>query len=170
MKKLFALLFVFSICFSFASCSSKDEGETTKEYRPDIPIVKIRINVDDNAEYRALTRDGTYIWTEVDDNGEEKIFEYNGDFCLDDKNLCTFTREQTEGKITLNFAGSVISHKVYCAPKDEIESSKIKIYDEKYLVTTTSKTITFHESGEYYYVIKVNYTQGEVAYGFLLTE
>lgn len=159
------------MCFAFVSCSAGDKKtETTTEYRPSIPIVKARIDVDNNAEYRALTRDGTYIWTEKDDEGVEKTFEYNGPFCLDDENLCVFTRKQTGEKITPDFAGDIISGKVYCAPKDEIEDNKTKIYDEKYFVSSTFRTITLPETGEYYYVLKLKYAQGEVAYGFLLSE
>ncbi len=170
MKKIVAVFLVIVICFSFISCSSKDEVATTKEYLGSAPILGVQVRFGDNVGYQAFTKDGSYIWMVEDENGKKETYEHNGTFCLDDDNLCTLTREQTDGKITLNFAGKVLSHKVYCAPKDEIDNNKIKIYDDKYLITTTSKTITFTETGEYYYVVKVNYVQGEVAYGFLLTE
>lgn len=171
-KKIISVILVILMCFAVSSCSSKDDkGETqTKEYKGSAPILGVQIAAGDNAGYKALTKDGTYMWTATDDEGNTEKYEHSGIFCLDDKNLCTLTRNETNGKISLNFVGSVSSHEVYCAPKDEIEDDRLKIYDEKYLITTSSKTITFPQDGAYYYVIKVNYTQGEVAYGFLLNE
>ena len=171
MKKLFALFLVLAISFSFVSCSSENKEEvTTKEYSPSIPIVTVGIEEDNNDEYRALTKDGSFVWTETYADGNEKTFEYNGEFCLDDENLCVFTRKQVGESIAPDIANSIISCKVYCAPKKEIEDNKIKIYDEKYLVSSNSKIISFPKTGEYYYVLKINYPQGEIAYGFLLAE
>lgn len=159
--------------FSLCACSSEEKTElpTENNYDDIAPVLGAEVENSENIGFYALTKNGTYSWEYIDKNGKKVYVEHDGYFCLDDtESLCTFTREQTGGSITLKFSGSVSDYKIYQAPCEEIENDKTKILDDKYLVSTSSKTITFPESGEYYYVVNVNYDQGEVPYGFLLAE
>ncbi len=172
MKKTICLLLCFAICFAFVSCSSDKKEEITEveQHLSVAPILGVEVEEGDNVGFYALTKNGTYSWTATDENGKTAHTEYDGYFCLDVESLCTFTREQTGGKVTLQPTGSVVDYKTYQAPRAEIESDRTQIINEKYLISNNSPTITFPESGEYYYVVKVNYLQGEVLYGFLLAE
>lgn len=176
MKKIICFILVLSTCFALCSCSgikenhNEKETATVEEHFERAPILGVQIENGENIGFYALTKNGTYSWTVTDKSGKTAHIEYDGYFCLDDKNLCTFTRDETNGKITLKFTGSVVDYKIYQAPREEIEKDKTKILNDKYLISASSKTITFPESGEYYYVVKVNYLQGEVPYGFLLAE
>lgn len=170
MKKIFSIFLAFAMCFSLVACSN-DKSETENNKRLNAaPILGVEIRDEESAGFYALTKNGTYTWTVTHENGETEQTIYDGYFCLESENLCTFTREETGGSITLKFTGSVLSYEIYCAEKAEIENDKTKIINEKYLVDKNSEKITFPESGEYYYVVNVNYDQGEVPYGFSLTE
>ncbi|MBE6783327.1 MAG: hypothetical protein E7536_04885 [Ruminococcaceae bacterium] len=172
MKKSICLLMAFIMCFSLASCSSKEEEPTTTDqYLHVAPILGVKIETEDNAGFYALTKNGAYTWLETKETGEEKVWSHTGAFCLDmEDTLCKFTREQTGGKVTLQFTGNVADYKIYQAPCEEIESDKKQIIDEKYLIGSNSPTIVFPESGKYYYVVDVTYFEGQVPYGFMLAE
>ena len=159
--------------FSLCACSSVDEEETTdsEAYLQSAPVLGAKIENEENVGFYALTKNGEYAWTLIDENGVETVYNHEGAFCLDfGDTLCTFTRKQTGGSVNLKFTGNVFSYKIYQAPREEIENDRSKIIDDKYLISTSDKTITFPESGEYYYVVNVNYIEGEVPYGFLLSE
>lgn len=175
MKKIICLLLALSMVFALCSCGSKNENSneetpTVQEHYEYAPILGVEVDDGENIGFYALTKDGTYSWMVTDKSGKTTYLEYDGIFCLDDEHLCTFTRAQTGGKITLKFTGSVVDFQVYQASCDKIENDRTQIVDDKYLVEIPSKTIAFPASGEYYYVVKVNYLQGEVLYGFLLSE
>lgn len=175
MKKFVLIVLSLFICVSFVACSNKAETTETsgedKQYLEKAPVLGVEIKTEDSAGFYALTKNGEYTWKGTDSNGEECIWTYEGAFCLDfEETLCAFTREQTGGSIDLKLTGSVLSYEIYRAEKSEIENNKKQILDQKYLLQKDSGKITFPESGEYYYVVKVNYAQGEVPYGFMLAE
>lgn len=173
MKKVISIFLAFSMCFLFFACSDGDAETPTSdgnEYLNSAPILGVEIKNENEAGFYALTKNGTYTWSVAHENGETEQTIYDGYFCLESESLCTFTRAQTGGSIKLKFTGDVESYKIYCAEKSEIEKDKKEIINEKYLFENTSDTIIFPERGEYYYVVNVIYTQGEVPYGFLLSE
>ena len=172
MKKSVGILLAIIMCFSFSSCSSKgEEPTTTDQYLHVAPILGVQIDDGDKSTFYALTKNGEYDWLEVKENGEEKVWSHKGAFCLDmGEKLCKFTRKQTGGEITLQFTGNVVDYNIYQAPCDEIKGDKKQIMNEKYLIGTDMPTITFPESGEYYYVVDVIYIEGQVPYGFMLSE
>lgn len=159
-----------SLAFLFSSCGEKnpDEALETTVYYSNAPILGVQIVNEDEASFYALTKSGSYKWSVTDENGEASETVKNGTFCLENKNLCTFTREQTGGSISLQFTGDVSSFSVYRAAKEEVSSDKRKIISDEYKISENSKTIVFPEEGSYYYVVSVTYTQGEVQYGFSL--
>ncbi len=168
MKKLFCVLFVF-VLITLSACSKVEEDASDVNAYNTAPILGTLISENGEAGFYALTKDGTYTWETEDEDGNVTLKNYDGIFCLESDSLCKFTRSQTGGKITLKFTGSVESFEIFSAPKSEIEADKTKITDERYSLATNN-TITFPESGEYYYLIRVKYTQGEVNYGFLLAQ
>lgn len=166
MKKFVAIFLSAVMCFAFFACSGRaDETPSTENEEDLVPILGVEIR-NEEASFYALTKSGTYTWSK---NGE--AVTYDGIFCLDDGSLISFTRNQTGDGINLKLTGNVESYKIYSAEKSSLNSeNKAEILDEKYLVSENTSKITFPESGEYYYVIKVKYAQGEVTYGFLLSE
>lgn len=174
MKKFISVLLAVIMCFALASCSGNGEETTTSDSSEDlnsVPILGVEIKNDDEAGFYALTKNGTFTWTVTHENGETEQRIYDGSFCLESENLCTFTREQTGGSVTLKFTGTVESYKIYSAEKSELDSKdKTEIISEKYLLSSDTSKITFPESGEYYYVVDVKYAQGDISYGFLLAE
>ena len=157
--------------FLFVSCAQVDEEPTEDTaYLRKAPILGLSISEGDNAGFFALTRDGTYSWKVIYPDATEEQIQYDGIFCLDNEALASFTRKETGMKAKLSFTGNVMTYSVYCAPAEEIESDKTKIKDDKYKLTPQSAEITFPESGKYYYLVDVMYAQGEVPYGFVITE
>lgn len=173
MKKIVSVLLVMLMCFSFAACSDNNPEEkiTNDPSLSTAPILGVHIRNGDTAGFYALTKNGTYTWTVTYENGETEQIIYDGIFCLDAENICTFTREDAGESIELKFTGDVESYKIYSAEKSELDfENKSEIIGEKYLVSENTSRITFPESGEYYYVVDVKYAQGEVSYGFILAE
>lgn len=173
MKKFISVLLVIMMCFTCVSCAgNKSDEETTVD--PSLltaPILGVHIRNGDKAGFYALTKNGSYTWNVTYGNGKAEQKIYDGIFCLDSENLCTFTREDAGESIELKFTGDVESYEIYSAEKSELDSeNKSEILDEKYLISENQSKITFPESGEYYYVVNVKYSQGEVPYGFIITE
>lgn len=171
MKRCASLLLIFILIFSLVACSNGDNKENEElEYLKSAPILGAQIENGENVGFYAFTKNGTYSWQFNKGNGETEHIEYDGIFCLDSDSLCTFTHSQTKGKINLSFTGNVESFKIYSAPKSEIDDDREKILSDEYKIQTIGSTIDLPESGEYYYVVDVKYTEGDVLYGFILTE
>ncbi len=170
MKKFLSFLFAFCFVFLFSACAEKNPDETseTTAYYGNAPILGVQIVNDEEASFYALTKSGSYKWSVTDENGKTSEIVKDGTFCLENKNLCTFTRKQTGGSISLQFTGEVLSFSVYRAAKEEVQNDKTKILSDEYKISENSKTIVFPDDGSYYYVVSVTYTQGEVQYGFSL--
>lgn len=175
MKKILSLLIAFLMCFALSSCATQganpeQETETIPlASRP--PILGVQIVNGDEAGFYALTKTGSYTWIkEFDKNGEATLTDIaDGIFCLDADDICTFTREYAGKSIVLQFTGDVEGYKIYSAEISSFnEENRADIIDEKYLVSENMPQIIFPEAGEYYYVVNVNYKQGEVSYGFIL--
>lgn len=170
MKKVLSVLLALNFAFLFSSCGEKnlEDALETTSYYSSAPILGVQIVNDDEASFYALTKSGSYKWSITDKNGDVSETVKDGTFCLENKNLCTFTREQTGGSINLQFTGEVSSFSVYRAAKEEVASDKRSIISDEYKISENSKTIVFPVDGSYYYLVSVTYTQGEVQYGFSL--
>ncbi len=172
MKKFLSVLLVFVLTFLLASCSAVNEENPTEDtaHLDVAPILGLTLTEGETAGFFALTKNGTYAWNAIYPDGTEALHQYDGMFCLDSENLVSFTRAQVGDKAKLTFTGNVMSYSVYCAPAEEIENDKTEIKDDKYKLTPQSSEITIAESGKYYYLVDVIYAQGEVCYGFAVTE
>lgn len=175
MKKIISVLLIFVFVFAMFGCSGNNtDPEQPTENIPENslpPILGVHIVNGDMAGFYALTKSGTYSWSVTDKNGKTEYMEYDGFFCLDTENICSFNREEAGESIDLKFTGEVKSYKIYSAKaSDFAEKEKSEIIDDKYLVSTNQSKITFPESGEYYYVVDVKYKQGDISYGFILEE
>lgn len=167
MKRFFSVMVVFLIIFTCCSCAGggKPEDTTADDSLNYPPILGVHIRNGDLAGFYALTKSGSYSWTDSEGN---KILT-DGNFCLDEENICTFNREDAGESIELRFTGEVVGYKIYSTEKSgsDIED-KSGIINEKYLVSENTPVITFPKTGEYYYVVDVNYAQGSISYGFVL--
>ncbi len=174
MKNFFSIVLALVMIFMLGACSDnqpEENPQNTAEFYALPPILGVHIRNGDKAGFYALTKNGTYTWSYTDEKGETVSKIADGIFCLDSEELCSFRKEDAGESIELKFTGNVESYKVYCAERSELEKGdKTAILDEKYLVSSDTSKITFPESGEYYYVVNVNYTEGELLYGFLLAE
>ncbi len=166
MKKIFAIIVALLICVACCSCTGGKTEETTTDKSADYPpILGVHIRNGDMAGFYALTKSGSYSWTDSEGN---KILA-DGIFCLDAESVCTFNREDAGESIELRFTGDVIGYKIYSAEKSELDKEdKADIVSKKHLVSENTPVITFPEKGEYYYVVDVKYAQGEISYGFVL--
>ncbi len=172
LKKLLSIFMACILAFSLSSCADKTQEEQTEntQYLEVAPILGLSLSEGETAGFFALTKDGTYSWKVIHEDGTEEQKLYDGVFCLDNEDLVSFTRVQAGTKAKLTFTGNVMTYSVYCAPAEEIESDKTKIKDDKYKINPQSAEITFPTSGKYYYLVDVFYAQGEVPYGFVLAE
>lgn len=174
MKKIFSLLIVFLVSFVLFSCTNDiPETETESNSIESIPILGVEIRNENEASFYALTKSTTYTWKTGCDEDGNIIYEtvHDGVFCLDMDDICVFTRNQIDESILLKFSGDVLEYKIYSAEISQLDGKeKSDIIDEKYLISSNEKTIRFKEYGEYYFVVDVKYQQGEVSYGFILSE
>ncbi len=166
MKKIFCLIIAFMLCFVCCSCAGeKTEAPTQDASLNYPPILGVHIRNGDLAGFYALTKSGSYTWT--DSSGNEILAD--GIFCLDEESVCVLNREDAGKSIELRFTGNVVGYKIYAAEKSELDKeNKSGIINEKYYVSENMPVITFPETGEYYYVVDVKYAQGEISYGFIL--
>ncbi len=174
MKKFFSVLLVVLLSFGLFSCANEGtETETEYDEENAIPILGVEIRNENEASFYALTRSTTYIWETGCDEDGNIIYEtiHDGIFCLDMDDICTFTREQTGRSISLKFSGDLKEYKIYAAKTTDFgDKEKSEIINEKYLVGTNKNKIDFPENGEYYYVVDVEYLQGQISYGFILAD
>ncbi len=166
MKRFFSVMAVVLIIFACCSCTGGKAEVTTVDSSLNYPpILGVHIRKGDMAGFYALTKSGSYSWTDAEGNH----IMADGIFCLDSESICTFNREDAGESIELNFTGDVLGYKIYSAEKSELDKeNKSDIISEKYLVSEKMPVITFPEKGEYYYVVDVKYARGEISYGFIL--